>query len=79
MKQIVDFLKETFEHSKNYSYVQFGLFVLVVIIIFIIEHLTHYNTMLYGLAPNPYAPSPSASNTEIKSIGTAKHKKSKSK
>ena len=54
-EKVADFIKETFEHTKKTNYIQIGLFVLVVLIIFVIEHLTHYNNLVYGMVANPFA------------------------
>jgi len=51
MIPIVDFTKDIIDNIPNFSFIQIGLLLSVFIILFAIEYLIRYNSILYGSMP----------------------------
>lgn len=80
MLNSLEILQDILDHIPTFSYLQIGLFFLVVFLMYFIEHLTYYNSLLYAPVafpgfPSPTSPPPTSSTST--STSTKKNKKNK--
>jgi len=46
------FLHDFLNHIPNFSHIQIGLFLLIIALVYFIEHLSYYNMLVYGAVSN---------------------------
>lgn len=52
---MIEFIKDIIDNIPNLSRVQIGLFLAVIVLIYVVEHLIFYNSIQFGSLPMPFA------------------------
>jgi hypothetical protein len=77
---MLEFTKEFTDHLCTLSYFQLGMIVVVIFLLYFVEHLIYYNSIRYGAVSIPMGVGPSAAAataTATMSSHISKHQKGK--
>lgn len=53
MQSSLEFINDMMAHVPTLSYIQIGMFIVVIFLLYFVEHLIHYNATLYGMIAIP--------------------------